>query len=163
MAKLLWSADGHAATFFLNNSYPVVQTTTGHKSAAYGDTADWSQIFGGVMPHGYGGGNVTLYLYWASWTVTTGNARWTAEFERMAHNGNRTDTTTFSAAQLVIDTPGSPLSSTRVSATGALTPANINSIAAGDYFRIRVGRNAANVLDTMIGLGYLMRAALVEL
>jgi hypothetical protein len=162
MAKLLWSADGHAATFFQSNSYPVVQTTTGHKSAAFSDAADWTQIFTGVMPNGYGGGNVLLYLYWASWTVTTGNCRWTAEFERMAHNGNRTDTLTMGTLLPITDTPGSTLSSTRVTSFGTLTPANISSIAAGDRFRIRVGRTGANVGDTMVGLAYLMNAALVE-
>jgi hypothetical protein len=164
MAKTLWTADGHAATFFISNSYPVVQTTTGHKSAAFSDAADWTQIFGGVMLRGYAGGNVALYYHWASWTVTTGNCRWTGEFERLTHNGNRTDTLNFGTAQVTADAPGSTLSATRrTQIGGTLTPANISSIAAGDYFRIRAGRTGSNVADTMVGLAYLMRLELVEL
>lgn len=162
-AKTLWVANAHSASLIASQAYPIGQPTTFHKVLAFSDSADWSSVFEGYMPIGYGGGNVNLILHWASWTVTTNNCRWQAEFERYAANGNRTDTANWGTAQANNFAPGSTLSSMGFATFSALTPANIGNIAAGDSFRVRISRLGTNGGDTMVGLGYLYKVILNEI
>jgi hypothetical protein len=162
MARQLASWGGHSFTYYQAQAYPVLQST-GRKATAFSDSADWFVTAEGVMPISYAGGNVEMILHWSSWTATTLNARWGVEFERLAAGGNRTDTQTFSAINAANFTVATPLSALKYSTFGTLTPANINSIAAGESFRVRVNRVGSNVGDTLVGLAYLNAVTINEL
>jgi hypothetical protein len=161
MARQLASWGGHSFTYYQNQAYPALQST-GRKVSAFSDTADWFVTAEGVMPTSYAGGNVEFIWHWTSWTATTGNARWGVEFERLNAGGNRTDTQTWSS--LLVSNIGvpTPLSSLKFSSFGSLTPANVNNIAAGESFRIRLTRVGSNAGDTLVGLAYLNAMILNE-
>lgn len=162
MAKQLWVGYAHTASLLAAQAYPLGQPTTFHKVLAFSDSADWYSVFEGNMPINYAGGNVDIVLQWASWTVTTNNCRWSVEVERYADNGNRTDTANWATAQVQNDTPGTTVTSQAYTTFSNLTPANIASVAAGERFRMRVGRVGSNAGDTMVGLAYLYQVILVE-
>jgi len=114
-------------------------------------------IFPGLLPRNYGGGGVTLRICWVS-IATTGTVKWNAQIDKI---GN-VDTDSFAAAQTVTTTaPGT---------TGALQyteivfthGAQMDSLATGESFRLKITRDAADAGDNMIGAAQLTRAELRE-
>jgi len=150
--RALLGTQAHSAILLQANAYPTLQST-GRRTIAFSDASDWSCTDGGVMPAGYAGGSITVVFFWASWTVTTGNCRWTIEFERMAQNGNATTANTFGTLVPVAQAPSTTLAAMQY-CTFTLSAANMGSIVAGESFRFRIGRTGSNVADTMVGLAY---------
>jgi hypothetical protein len=99
------------------------------------------------MPRHYAGGGVTVYLHWAASTDTTAahHCYWDAAFERIAADDLDIDADSFAAAQSV-DTDHCNATSGKVTIT-AITFTNgaqMDSVVAGDLFRLRITRDAAN-------------------
>lgn len=122
------------ATFVVRNGMLVLafDTTTGEGA-----------VFKGLMPRNYSNTTgVTVYVTWMAQSATTGTIGWTVEFERMVTDE---DADSFAAAQTItaatVDgTSGIP-STTNVAVTKG---ANMDSVVAGDWFRLRIIRDVAN-------------------
>ena len=156
---IIWRAqDGrapasNAATLDLRNNHPVLD---------FDDTTDESADFEGVMPRNYAGGGVTVYLHYAD-TAIAGVLIWEAAFERIGDGSQDIDSDGFAATQ----TSGSltvPATSGNVDIISiAFTDgAQMDSVAVGEAFRLRINRDANNVLDTLVGDAELLFAELKE-
>lgn len=108
-----------------------------------------SAIFVGVMPDNVVLTNgLTVRLWWMGDTATTGNVRWGVSFE---DTGTDNDADSFSAVTQA-NGAANGTSGIETVTTITATSGNIDSIAAGDRYRLRVTRIADDATnDTMLG------------
>jgi hypothetical protein len=124
------------ATIALRNQHPVLQFDT---------TAAEAALFTAVMPQNYGDTTgITVYLTWAAATATSGTIGWTVEIERMDSTTDL-DSDSFASAQTVTATTVSGTSGQPTTTNVAIAKGtNMDSVVAGDTFRIRIKRDVAN-------------------
>ncbi len=127
-----------AATLDLRNGHPVLD---------FDAAADESTVFTAIMPRHYGGGGVTVTLHLTDTNDTTaGNASyWDVSFERMT--AQDIDGDGFAAVQ---SNHAHPNGTSGIPVTTAITftdGAQMDSVAAGELFRIKVTRDADNASD----------------
>jgi hypothetical protein len=161
-------ASGDTLLVFTPNGYEApasafsqLDSRNAHPVVAFDASSKEGALFTGIMPHNYGGGGVNVILWWISASATTGAVVWNSSFER---NDTGTNVTSdhFATAQAVTTTTagtsGLPVSSTIAHSSGA----QMSSVVAGDQFRIKIERDAANASDTMSGDAQLMAIEIRE-
>lgn len=123
----------------------------GHPVLAFDDTTDEEAVFTSILPDDYGGGGLTVTLIWAAedTTVTPHNAVWQVAIERIADDAQDMDSDSFAAFN------GSGAVQ-EASASGEVSyddvtftdGADMDSLAAGELFRLKVRRDADNTSAT---------------
>jgi len=144
------------ATFDTRNSIPVLD---------FDDTTDESAVFGGVLPANYAGGGLTVTLVWAATSATSGTVSWDVSIESNTDDADDLDTDSFASA----NNSGAV---TAPSATGEFAYDNVtftdgadmDSLAAGESFRLKVTRDAdgTTATDNMAGDAELLRVIVKE-
>ena len=150
----------------LNNEPPASNFATldvrnNHVVLDFDDTTAEYAIFRGILPRHYSGGGITVYVHYSATSAITGTAGWTVEFERIGDGSQDIDSDGFATAQ-TITAATVPSTSGHVDILNvAITDgANIDSIAVGESFRIRIKRDVTN--DTAAGDLELMAIELKE-
>lgn len=126
--------------------------------AAVAETLDFEML----LPRNYNGGGLTVTLVWSATTATTGVTRWLASFERHQALVTDIDADDFAAAQAVNATAPAINGARAYSPIAFTDGAQIDSLAAGESFRLRIVRDATNVADTMVGDAELARIEIRE-
>lgn len=112
----------------------------------FDDTTKETAVFVGVMSEAASlGSGLIVRLHWMATTATTNNCRWEVSLER-----SNTDLDSDSFDTVATGTTTTSGTSGIVSVT-AITLTTIDGVTAGDLFRLRVSRDAANAGDTMTG------------
>jgi len=126
----------NAATFDVRNAHPVLDF-----DAATSEDA----VFSGVMPQHYGGGGVTVYIHYSMATATANTIDWDAAFERIGDGQQDVDSDSFAAANSEDDTtvPGTS-GHVDVVSIAFTDGADMDSVAAGELFRLKVTRDAVS-------------------
>lgn len=121
-----------------------------HPVLDFDDTTNESAVFSAYMPKSYGGGGVTVYLGYSMTSATSGDIDWDVAFERIGDQQLDVDADSFAAVNSVDNTtvPGTAGNVDVVSITFT-DGADMDSVAAGEWFRIKVTRDAAS--DTATG------------
>jgi hypothetical protein len=131
-------------------NYATLATRNAHPVLQFDATTQESALFTAVLPRNYAGGGVTVYIHWTAATATTGTIGWLVSFERMSDDTTDLDSDSFATAQTVTaaTVPGTTgvMKVTNVAVTNG---ANMDSIAVGESFRLKVDRDVAN--DTAAG------------
>lgn len=140
------------ATLNTRNSRPVLEFDT---------TTQETAIFSGVLGAGYAGGGVTVSVYCALTSATTGTVGWDVSFERVDASSLDTDSDSFASAQTITATtvPGTSGQILKLSVSVS-DGANMDGLAAGELFRLRIRRDVAN--DTATGDAQLLAVYVVE-
>ena len=135
------------ATLDMRNLHPVLD---------FDDTTDEEAVFSAVMPRNYAGGGLTLTLGWSATdtTVTPQNCVWQAAFERIADDAQDLDSDSFAD----FNTSGAVA---EASASGELSydaitftdGADMDSVAVGELFRLKIRRDADDTsgTDSLVG------------
>jgi hypothetical protein len=122
----------------------------GHFIYDFDAATDEALDFTGVMPAHYGGGGLTIAILFMMSSATSGNVVLDVLLERHGATDDL-DSSLFAAAnsgtQAVPGTSGYIGTATVTFTDGA----DMDSIAAGDHFRLRVNRDANNAADTAAG------------
>lgn len=140
------------ATLDTRNSHPVLDFDTTTAEAA---------IFTGVLPRNYAGGGITVYIHAALTSAITGTLGWLVAFERMSDATLDIDADSFAADQTVTAATVPGTSGVVLVLNVAVTNgANMDSIAVGESFRLRIKRDVAN--DTAAGDAELIAVELKE-
>ena len=140
------------ATLDLRNQHPVLDFDSSTNEAA---------VFSAVMPRNYDGGGVTVYLHYAMSSATSGTVDWDVAFERIGEQQQDIDIDGFASAKSADDN-AVPATCGHVDVVSlALSGgAEIDNIAVGDAFRVKVSRDA--VSDTASGDAELVAVELKE-
>jgi hypothetical protein len=130
-------------------AYASIDTRNGHPVLDFDAATDENAIFAGILPRHYAGGGLTVSLRWAATTATSGNVVWNVAIERLADEAQDIDSDGFATAQAVTAT--APATSGMVQYTDVTftNGAQMDSLAAGESFRVKVTRDADNGSDTM--------------
>lgn len=126
------------ATLDLSNGHAVLDF---NGTAATGETA----VFQGVMPQNYADTTgVTAYIWYAS-DGTADDVEWEITFQRLQAGTTNITTDTWGTAQaFTADTVPGTAGIIAVHSLAVTKGANMDSVVAGDAFRIRIGRDSNN-------------------
>lgn len=121
-----------------------------HPILSFDDTTNWEAVFSGVMPRNYAGGGITVYLHYSMASAVTGNVDLDVAFERIGDQQLDIDADSFAAVQSVDNTtvPGTA-GNVDIVSIAFTAGAQMDSIAVGEGFRMKVIRDAA--ADTASG------------
>ena len=143
------------------SNYATIDTRNNHLVLDFDAGTNESAVFSGVMPQHYDGGGVTVYLHYAMSTATFGDVDWDVAFERIGDQQLDIDADSFEAVNSVDDTtvPGTS-GNVDVVSVAFTDGADMDSVAAGEAFRLKVTRDAAS--DTASGDAELLKVEIRE-
>ena len=143
----------NAATIDLRNQHPVLD---------FDAAADEDAIFGSVLPRNYAGGGLTITLVWLASTAIVDNVVWNTAIERHQDDVDDLDADSFAAASAVTATTASASGEPAYDTITHTSGAQMDSLAVGEAFRLKVTRDANNASDTMAGDAELLRVEIRE-
>jgi hypothetical protein len=143
------------------SAYATPDTRNQHAVLDFDDTTAESAVFAAIMPRHYGGGGVTCYIHYAMTSATSGDIDWDIAWERIGEAVLDIDADSFATVQSV-DATTVPGTSGNVDIVSiAFTDgAQMDSVAVGEAFRLKVTRDAPN--DTATGDAELLRVEVKE-
>ena len=134
------------ATLDLRNARPCLD---------FDADADEEAVFSGIMPQHYANTTgVTIHIWWGSSTdQTTGDVDWEFAFERVISESTDLDADSFQATPATLDADAPGTASLITEDTVAMAKGSgMDSVVAGDMFRLKVRRDANDVTnDDMTG------------
>lgn len=131
-----------------SSNFATHDTRGTHPVLDFDATTNESTIFAGVMPQHYDGGGVTVYITFGMSSATSGDVDWDVAFEDATTEDMDADS--FAAVNSVDNTTVPATSGQKTTASVAFTDgADMDSVGAGDKFRIQITRDATN--DTASG------------
>ena len=131
------------------SNYATLDTRNAHPVLDFDPATAESILFSGVLPPNYAGGGLTVRLSWAATTATGGDVVWSAAFERLS--GQDIDSDGFASARTATGTANGTSGVLTVTSISFTHGAQIDSLAAGEAFRLQISRAAADAGDTMSG------------
>lgn len=144
-----------------SSNQATLDTRNQHPILDFDASTNEDAVFSAVMPRTYGGNGLTVYIHYAMSTATSGDIDWDAAFERIGDQQQDLDSDGFAAAQSVDNTtvPGTSglVDIVNIPFTDG---AQMDSIAVGEGFRIKITRDA--VSDTAAGDGELVFVEIKE-
>jgi hypothetical protein len=127
------------ATPDLRNSHPVLD---------FDGSTDEEAVFSGVLSNDYGGGGLTIDTFWAFTSATSGSLRVQTAIERIDASSLDIDADSFASFNSAGGTaPGTSGHVIKVTVTHA-SGAEMDSLAAGELFRLKVRRDADGTSGT---------------
>lgn len=126
------------ATLDTRNSIPVLD---------FDDTTNETAEFSGVMPRHYAGGGITVTLGWMATdvTVTPHDVDWDVALKSVTDDADDLDTKAYAAVQSANDQNEASASGEVKYSTIAFTDgAQMDTVTAGEYFRMKVTRDAVS-------------------
>lgn len=129
-----------AATLDLRNYHPVLD---------FDASADEEAVFSDVMPRNYAGGGITVYLHYSMSSATSGNVVWQVSFERIGDSQQDIDSDGFASALSTgqVAVPGTS-GHVDICSKAFSDGAEIDSVAVGEGFRLKVRRDADSTSAT---------------
>jgi hypothetical protein len=143
------------------SNYATLDSRNGHPTLDFDTTTQEAAVFSGIIPADYTGAGITVSVYCALTSATSGTVGWLVSIERMDVSSLDTDADSFASAQTITATtvPGTSGQILKLS-VNISSGANMDSLAAGEMFRIKIERDVTN--DTAAGDAELMRVMMVS-
>ncbi len=132
------------------SDFATLDTRNLHPVLDFDAATNKSAVFSATMPRSYAGGGLTVYIHYALTSATTGNTDWDVAFERIGDQQQDIDSDGFAAVNSTDNTtvPGTSGNVDIITVTFT-NGADMDSIAVGEGFRLKVTRDAAS--DTATG------------
>lgn len=122
----------------------------GHPTLLFDTTTQESAIFTLFMPRSYAGGGITVYIEASLVSATSGTLGWDVSLERFDNGNQDLDSDGFATAQTITAATVPATSGNTIKLSVAISNgANMDSVAAGEWFRLRLRRDVTN--DTASG------------
>lgn len=131
-----------------SSAYATPDTRNSHAVLDFDGSTDEEAVFGGVLPAAYGSGGLTVDLYVAFTSATSGSVRFQVGFERIDASSLDIDADSFASFQSAGGTaPGTSGQVIKISI--AFTDgAQMDSLVGGEAFRVKVRRDADGTSGT---------------
>jgi len=132
------------------SNYATLDLRNNHVVLDFDDTTAEGAVWSSVLPRNYAGGGITVYVHWSATSATTNTGGWTVEFERVGDAQQDVDSDGFASAQTITaaTVPGTS-GHVKITNVAVSNGANMDSIAVGEKFRLRLKRDVAN--DSAVG------------
>jgi len=127
------------ATLDLRNQHPVLD---------FDKATIESALFEDVMPRAYAGGGITCRICFSATTVTTGDVVWGISLERHQDETGDLDSDDFAAERTVTATVPGTSGMVQYAEIAFTEGAQMDSIALGEHFRLKIRRVATDAADT---------------
>jgi hypothetical protein len=134
-----------------SSNYATLDVRNGHVVLDFDAATDESAVFSGVLPRHYGGGGLTVRPHWAASSATSGDVVWNVSIERLEDEGTDMDADSFASAQAATATAPATSGALQYTDVAFTSGAQMDSLAAGESFRLKITRDADNGSDTMAG------------
>jgi hypothetical protein len=127
------------------SNYATLDMRNNHPCLDFDATTNESAIFRGIMPRHYAGGGITVYLHYAMSSAEADTVDWDVAIERIGDGQQDVDSDGFAAVNSVDNTTVPGTSGLVDIVSVAFTDgADMDSVAAGEMFRLKVTRDAAS-------------------
>jgi hypothetical protein len=157
---LIWMCGRDKAEFPASN-YATYNTRNNHSVLEFDTTTGETVYIPFIMPRSYAGGGITVYLTWCAATATSGTIGWLVAVERIGAAQQDIDSDGFAADQtLTAITVDAASGNTTVGNVAFTNGAQMDSVAVGEMFRLRITRNVAS--DTAAGDAQLLAVEIKE-
>lgn len=123
-----------------SSNYATLDLRNGHLVLDFDADTDEAIIFQGILPRNYGGGGITISIHWTATSATSGTCRWEASME--AISGQDIDSDGFASSQ---SAGGSANGTSGIETVTDITMTDggqMDSVAAGGAFRLKINRDA---------------------
>jgi len=132
------------------SNFATLDTRNGYLVLDFDDTTDESEsaIFRGFMPRNYDGGGVTVTVGWSATTATTGTISLDVAFMSVTDDADDLDTKAFAAANNANPTTASATGEVDYATVTFTDGADMDSVAAGEMFFLKVTRDANGTTST---------------
>jgi len=117
----------------------------------FDDTTVESLDFHGVLSPQYGGGGLTVRIRWSATSATSNAVRWEAAFRRIEDDAEDVDTSHSYDYNGVTATTASASGEVDYTTITFTSGADMDSLAAGESFVLRLRRKADDAADNMTG------------
>lgn len=131
-----------------SSNYATLDTRNGHPVLDFDASADESAIFTGILPSNYAGGGLDIVLIWAGSSATSGTCRWATAIERVEDEGTDMDADSFATANTAGATAPGTSGAVQYTTIAHTSGAQMDSLAAGEAFRLKVTRDADGTSGT---------------
>jgi hypothetical protein len=145
-------------------NYATLDTRNAQPCLDFDAGTDESAVFSGVLPRHYAGGGLTVRLFWAATSATSGTCQWAVAIERAADEGQDLDSDGFAAAQQAGGSAPATSGMLQYTDIDFDDGSEMDSLAAGERFRLKVTRDAdgTNGTDDMTGDAELFAVEIIE-
>lgn len=130
----------------VSSNFATLDTRNLHPVLDFDASTNESAVFSAVMPRSYAGTTgLTVFIHYAMTSATSGDIDWDVAFERIGDQQQDMDSDGFAAVNSVDTTtvPGAT-GDVDIVSIAFLDGADMDSIAVGEGFRMKVTRDAAN-------------------
>ena len=126
-------------------NFATLDIRNNHPALDFDDTTNETTYFSCIMPRHYSGGGVTVYLHYSMTSAVADTVDWDVAFERIGDQQLDIDGDSFAAVNSVDDTTVPDTAGLVDVASVAFTDgADMDSVAAGEGFRMSVTRDAVS-------------------
>jgi hypothetical protein len=132
-------------------NYATFDTRNGIGVLDFDAATEESAIVRGILPRNYAGGGLTVTSYWMATSATSGDIKVGTSIERDNVAGTDLDADSFATEQTGTGTADATSGKVFSVVTTHTSGANMDSLAAGEPFRLKIARKAADGADTMTG------------
>lgn len=129
-------------------AYATHDTRNGFPVLDFDDSTDESVIFQGFMPRNYAGGGLTVTVGWMATSATTGTISLDVSFMSVSDDADDLDTKSFAAANNANPTTASASGEVDYATISFTDGADMDSVAAGEMFYLKVTRDADGTTST---------------
>lgn len=164
-AGQVWTSDGISAGYWANpadgldvpetlcvfgerdsfppaSNYPTFDARNNHPVLDFDATTEETTYFRGIMPNSYSGEGVTVDVEYAMTSATSGDVIWGAAFELLGGEAQDIDSDGFASAKTVADTVSATSGKIKAASITFADGAEMDSVAEGDLFRLKIYRDA---------------------
>ncbi len=131
-----------------SSNYATLDTRNQIPILDFDDSTDESIVFAGVMPRHYAGGGLTVTVGWMAATATSGTISLDAAFMSVTDDADDLDSDEFAAANNANPTTASATGEVDYATITFTDGADMDSVAAGEYFRLKITRDADGTTST---------------
>lgn len=133
---------------FPATNYATHDTRNNHSVLDFDDTTGETAYFTGIMPQHYADTTgITVITHWMTTSAGSGTSTvgWLIALERMADGGDDLDADSFAGNQTITaEAANTTAGKINVSSVAITKGANMDSVVAGDAFRLRITRDVGN-------------------
>ena len=131
-----------------SSNYATFDTRNGVLVLDFDASTDESAQFPGFMPRHYDGGGLTVTIGWMATSATTNDCIWNVAFKSVSDDADDLDSKAFAAVNAVTATCASASGEVDYATVTFTDGADMDSVAAGEYFRLKVLRDADGTTST---------------